>query len=377
MSVKDIYGRVCLFMLLLVFSFTTFMPLPAGAQAEQDIAVFINGEEIVFDTPPVIENGRTMVPLRAIAEGMGMTVKWNNEAQQVIAEKAGESGLMKITLQIGSASAEVEKGNQATIQSLDAAPFIRDDHTFLPLRFMAESMELQVDWDADSRIVTIITSGEPEITPAPDITVTTNKMGSSTDIIEIGLKIPVINGMADQNIQETLNSRFADDALTFRDQLAALAAQDSQQMSEEYFRKYGAYTDYEVKYNRNGLLSITIDYYSYTGGAHGMTERVPYNIDMNTGQILSLEDIFTPGYDYVSIINAKVKAKMAAEPECYFSEDIVSFETINTNQNYYLDEQNGLVIYFSLYEIAPYAAGFPEFPIPFDNFGQGLSLILQ
>ena len=123
-----------------------------------------------------------------------------------------------------------------------------------------------------------------------------------------------------------------------------------------------------MAYNQDGLLSITVDYYQFDGGAHGGTDRRPYNYDLTTGQELALQDLFKQGVKYMEIINREIRKQIAANPEGgYFTQPDMEFKTIADNQPFYLTD-GGLVVYFGQYEIAPYAAGIPEFRLPFSLF---------
>jgi len=67
----------------LIFSAGFYFFVPSAAEAEQVIKIFINGNEIYSDVQPIIINDRTMVPIRAISEGLGMDVEWNGEKHYV------------------------------------------------------------------------------------------------------------------------------------------------------------------------------------------------------------------------------------------------------------------------------------------------------
>jgi hypothetical protein len=114
------------------------------------IKVNINGSPLQMDVPPVIVNGRAMVPLRAIFEALGATVQWNAGDQSITATK----GSTTINLQIGSTTA-LYNGSQAT---LDATPQIVDGRTLVPARFVGEALWAQVSWDAANRQVDIVTA---------------------------------------------------------------------------------------------------------------------------------------------------------------------------------------------------------------------------
>ncbi len=99
----------------------------------------VNGETKIMDVAPFISDaGRTMVPVRFIAEALGLTVDWNAEKRQVTI--TGEN--TQIILTIDSKQAMI---NGVPVQ-LDVAPVIVNGRTFVPLRFVAETFDFQVDW---------------------------------------------------------------------------------------------------------------------------------------------------------------------------------------------------------------------------------------
>ena len=115
-----------------------------------DVSVF--GMATYADVPPVIVNNRTMLPARFAAEALGGVVTWNAEARKVTI-LSGETG---IELYIDSTTAYID-GREVT---LDSAPFIKDDRTYLPVRFVAEALGAKVDWVPESgKIVLTKTAG--------------------------------------------------------------------------------------------------------------------------------------------------------------------------------------------------------------------------
>ena len=127
--------------------------LAAIKEELQDYSVdtFVNGICIDYEkydnVKPVIENGRTLAPIRAVAESLGAEVIWNEDTQGITITDNG----IKIEMTIGSTTAYV---NDTEIV-LDAAPEIRNDRTLVPVRFIAESFELNVDWDEASNSIII------------------------------------------------------------------------------------------------------------------------------------------------------------------------------------------------------------------------------
>lgn len=140
------------------------------------------------------------------------------------------------------------------------------------------------------------------------------------------------------------------------------------QIADEYFKDnpaplmpYQLYARYKIT-NNSDILSFYIDYYQFTGGAHGVTTRIAYNVDLYTGAELMVEDLFKKEFDFKRVIDKEIGRQIAKDPDRYFmGKD--GFNGIKQNQSFYI-KNNSLVIYFGLYEIAPYASGISEFIIP-------------
>jgi len=116
---------------------------------QKPISVYLNDKKIEFDVPPVIEEGRTLVPLRAIFEAMGMTVGWDGTTSTIIATGKGNS----ISMRVNETTATV---NGKTL-TMDVPSKVIDGRTLVPVRFIAESLGAEVEWDGENRIVYIHT----------------------------------------------------------------------------------------------------------------------------------------------------------------------------------------------------------------------------
>ena len=91
----------------------------------------VNGNDMPIDeqgTVPVIVNGRTLLPVRAVVEQMGGTVDWNGETQEVTLTYGEDE--IKLTIDSTEALLNGEK------QALDVAPTVMNDRTILPIRFI-------------------------------------------------------------------------------------------------------------------------------------------------------------------------------------------------------------------------------------------------
>lgn len=106
-----------------------------------------NGNKINSDVPPYVKDGRTLAPIRAILEALGMTVAWDGTTQTATAVKAD----ITISVTINSNIAVVN-GVQKT---LDVPAEITNGRTFVPVRFFAEALNMNVDWDGYTKTVII------------------------------------------------------------------------------------------------------------------------------------------------------------------------------------------------------------------------------
>ena len=103
------------------------------------VTVSYNGEFITFDQKPIIENGRTLVPLRAIFEKIGADVEWNGDTQTVTATKDD----ITVSLTINNTTA-YKNGEAIT---LDVPSKIINGRTLVPVRFVSDCFGVKVDWD--------------------------------------------------------------------------------------------------------------------------------------------------------------------------------------------------------------------------------------
>ena len=117
------------------------------AQTSPPISVTVNGAAVAFDQPPIIEEGRTLVPVRAIFEALGATVYWNGDTRTVTATKDNTI----IILQIGNNI--MQKNGENII--LDVPAKIISDRTLVPVRAVAEAFDNTVGWNGDTREVII------------------------------------------------------------------------------------------------------------------------------------------------------------------------------------------------------------------------------
>ena len=121
--------------------------------AREDITVYYNARELSFDSAkPIIEKGRTLIPMRKIFEELGATVDWDHSTKTITANKDGKT----IKLKIGSRTVNVNSLSGLSYnQTIVVAPKIYNAETMVPLRVVSESLGAKVEWNDEHRVINI------------------------------------------------------------------------------------------------------------------------------------------------------------------------------------------------------------------------------
>jgi len=131
--------------------------MPKMVMALSDIKVIVNGKEIYMDVKPFVVNGRTLVPIRFVAENLNATVDYDAPTKCVTITKADK----EIKIFVGQKKTIVN----GVVGQLDEPPVTKNGRTFVPLRFVAENLDCIVDWNSSTRTVTITSKGN--VNPEP------------------------------------------------------------------------------------------------------------------------------------------------------------------------------------------------------------------
>ncbi len=129
-------------------STTRVTTTPAG---DQIITVTVNSQPVAFEERrvPIMFGGRVLVPLRGVIEKLGGEVKWESATRVITGAHAATE--KQFRLRVGSTDALVNGKNE----TLDAPPRIVNGTTYVPLRFVSETMGARVTWDNAKRTVVI------------------------------------------------------------------------------------------------------------------------------------------------------------------------------------------------------------------------------
>ncbi|MGC8691233.1 MAG: stalk domain-containing protein [Caldisericum sp.] len=111
-----------------------------------------DGETITLDSPPVIVEGRTLVPIRPIVEKFGGSVAWDSVERKVtitLGDKTLELWIGKNTAKVNGTTVPIDSSNTKVV------PQIISGRTMLPVRFVSEQLGAKVEWDGTLRKITI------------------------------------------------------------------------------------------------------------------------------------------------------------------------------------------------------------------------------
>lgn len=320
------------------------------------ITVKVDGKALKLDQPPVIQDGRTLVPLRAIFEALGAQVQWDAEAQSVIAEKR----LDIISLVIGDNKLNIN-GDEKT---LDVPAQIIEGRTMVPVRAISEAFGAKVDWNAATGTVTVdsIQTGAHAITDKY-----LNASGKTADgsktLYTISAAYPVLANPDGSTIVAAINTEMkkaAEDYIAYAEKTVADMDIDPNVVPTPY-----EFTlRYEVTYDQDGLLSFCTKAMEYTGGAHPNTIMTGKTFDTTLGKELALTDVLKGTKEEVNkqIIDG-FTALIDKNAELYLSDAKENLAKEVDNAGFYLTK-DGVVVYFQLYTLQAYAAGFSTCTLP-------------
>ena len=158
---------VVLIMAMLIVSFIS----SDKAYAAEPIRLVVNGRDITHMSAPILDNNRTLVPVRFVAEELGGKVSWDNTNRAVSIEKDGK----KIVLIVGSRMIQLDNGTRA--MASDVAPKIINDRTYVPLRVISNALNIGIEWKNETRTVYVDSSRSSAMEPFFNMRITSPASG--------------------------------------------------------------------------------------------------------------------------------------------------------------------------------------------------------
>ena len=344
-----------------------------------DIKVKLNSDTVTFaDQQPVIKNDRTLIPLRGVLEGMGITVDYDNASKTVYMYDNDTTA----QLTIGKPSLFVN----GVEEPLDTAPEIMNNRTMLPIRAVAEAFGAKVGWNEETKTVeitvpektvykTTVEKGNAAL-EASDENYYSNateiwsvKGEDGTELIDVNITYPQLNGKT--AMDGSINAYIAKSAQTmaesFIDKDSQTAAAEKASLKDNY-RMHSIYISFEDLYHNDNILSYLATSSIYLGGAHPSTYGYGMTFDLKTGKEVSVSDVAgdnssTAISDTDRAVNY-IKEQIKANPSEYMDNaaDYVFADDTGCYGCYF--GENKLIIFAAEGTIKPYAEGMVKFEAP-------------
>ncbi|MEE4580460.1 PdaC/SigV domain-containing protein [Paenibacillus polymyxa] len=308
------------------------------------IAIQWNGKTLAAKGIQV--NGNTMIPVAALRDSLGIPVSYDTKEGTYTVG----SGYNKLYIVVSSSDAYVNV-NGINTRSMDAKMIA--GKLYIPMSLLKDYLGIDAQWNATQKTVTLSKS---QLNP---ITIASQTLPASSNAkVSYKIKYPQISGsQLNPEAQQAINNVLKKHAETVLAAGKKMVAEG--EVTAE--RPYDFENDFAIAYNKDGILSVIMQDYSYTGGAHGMTARKGYTFSLADGKLLQLSDVLKANPNYKKFLNADLKKKIDA---LQAGEGFEKFKELAADQNFYVTN-SGVTIVFDLYDYAPYAYGIPEFTYSF------------
>ena len=303
---------------------------PVSQAAE--ISVIINGNQLTTDVAPYIQDDRVLVPFRALFEALGATVGWDGANQVVTGARDGK----EIKLTIDSKTACVD----GKAVELDVPATITGERTFVPLRFVGESLGAEVSWDEAAQTVKVALGAASPAPPAVTISKAISIKDShgnyvvvpsppkrivvcSSDVAEVIYAL----GAADSIVGVSDTTIFPP-ALQNKDKVGASFTPSAEKiisLKPDIFFCYGGFIKQDIvdKVKRAGIPVVMLDCYKLDTLEQDIT---------TLGQILGREqaaaDYSNFIFKYVNLIKDRTRNLPASQKPLVYQEGYTDYSTI-------------------------------------------------
>lgn len=340
--------------------------------AHPPVTVLVDGQALSFDQPPIIQDDRVLVPMRAIFQALGAEVYWEESTQTVTALSSAD------TMQFRIGDAGLYK-NGALAYTMAVPAQIVNDRTLVPIRAIAEGFGAAVGWDEAGYTVTIQSNGQAAALPTGTPTGTAQAVQGApeiggfsaevraedgTAVLSVKLECDTLEGIAGAERINTLmaEAAFAEGQGFLRAYcdaaLRAYAAQPEGFQPYYYVGSYRLmrekpdYISFLASLSRSTGAAETAQYASYTYSAAGREVSPAEIFDDSQSE---LEELWRAGF----------LAMLAEEPDAFYKDAETRLERSLGSVGFYLTE-SGAVFYLPPETIAPAEAGLVAFEVPYD-----------
>ncbi|OAB42205.1 PdaC/SigV domain-containing protein [Paenibacillus glacialis] len=338
-----------------------------GYTGQASVFAVENTKNVVQQTPVIlkwkgktlsqkglINNGNTLIPVSVLKDELGLPLSYNQGTRTYYLG----SGYRQLNMDVS------EYGVSANVNNY----YIYDYEVkniggklYIPFKLLSDYMGVQGVWNPSLKSLSITPRAEN------DVKITTELLETKTKDTLFLVRYPKLSGLGNAEVEKSINAVLE----KHKNQFVEDSKEQEKKRDSSVDYMYQAFQNFAVTYNENGMLSLVIDQYSYTGGAHDGTIRTGFTFSLKDGKVLSLEDLLkekSPTYK-VGLDKLVMKNLKGING---FSDQ---FKGLGQDADYYL-KPDGLAVFFQQYEYTPYAAGIPTFVIPYNQvLPKGTSLV--
>ncbi len=301
----------------------------------------------------LISQGNTLIPVTVLRDQLGLPLSYNPGTRTY----SLGSGYKQLNMDVS------EYGVNANVNNY----YIYDYEVkniggkiYIPFKLLSDYLGIQGVWNPSLRSLSITPRVEN------DIKIVTELLETKTKDTLFLMRYPTVSGLGDKEVEKNINAVLEKHKTQFiEDSKEQEKKRDS---SVDYM--YQAFQNFVVTYNENDMLSLAIDQYSYTGGAHDSTIRTGFTFSLKDGKVFTLEDLLKEKSPNYKVELDKLVAKDLKDINGYYG----TFKGLNADAEYVI-KPDGLAVFFQQYEYTPFAAGIPTFLIPYNQvLSKGTSL---
>lgn len=301
-------------------------------------------------------NDTVLVSLRDAAEAFGAKLSYDGKSRIVTIASGG----VKAVYALDSDSAVVKVngssiGDRYEAKMIKGVSYVDVKALALPFGYHNQS--------TSSRTADLTQTGQNAITIAAAKLPADFANGST----KVNVLYPVVSGLDNAETQQAINETLKTRAEQF---LAASKTQFEKSNGPAAGATYEFYSDYEVTYNRDGVVSFLLGHYTFLGGANGTIGQTGMTFSLTDGRAVELSDLLQADPQANNTVKKLVEAqiKKDADLKGYNLADFNAWTKGMTSylEHYYLTD-NGVTVFFPLNNSAPSALGVLEFEIPWNK----------
>lgn len=289
----------------------------------------------------ILKEGKTWVPITFLRDALKMPISFDATTK-----------IYTIGRDFHQFTIDTKDNNSLALNGYflnDIHVINQNGHFYVPVQLLKQYLGYEAIWNEKEKIMTIKAANQN------DVSFTTEHKIESVNGIDMDLAWPRIKYSKDSKVEELINQKIRDVVDSHQKEIEEqLVLREKDKINTPYWFN----SSYIITYNQKGIVSLILQQYDFTGGAHGMTYRNSLTFSLKDGKQLTISDVIGSNKNVLKQLNQSIK-QVFEKSDAYFG----GFKGLDNKTDFYIEPDN-LIVYFQLYDYTPYVAGFPEFSFP-------------